>query len=219
MLIIGGHSALERCHQLTGTGPFLQPETLFFERAHDPCGVRIRLRVVIAGTKLAESPGFRRPAGTLLRWADTRGRASGTGPVPGHPRGTDDSPPSPGQQAKAALCTVCRHHRPRSFWYTKQGPRQCRPSQYPRRRPWSSRCPTTRWAWWVLVYGRSGGVWPSTSRSAGPRGDAPAASARPVSCLPAAAPRPAGTPKSGRYPQNGGSGLSARTRSRRPWWR
>jgi hypothetical protein len=41
LLIVGGNSALDRRHQREGMGPFLQPETLFFERAHNPLGVRI----------------------------------------------------------------------------------------------------------------------------------------------------------------------------------
>jgi hypothetical protein len=57
MLSVGGNSALECRHQHEGTGPFLQPETHFFEHAHDPCGARIPLRVIIAGKCLLNPQG------------------------------------------------------------------------------------------------------------------------------------------------------------------
>src|SRR5215216_7935130 len=55
--MIGGNSALERRHQLEGTGPFLQPETRLLARAHDSFGVRLPLWVVIAGKSLLNPQG------------------------------------------------------------------------------------------------------------------------------------------------------------------
>ena len=49
MLVVGGHPALAGRDQLERTGPFLEPQALAFQGAHDTRGVRMPLGVVIAG--------------------------------------------------------------------------------------------------------------------------------------------------------------------------
>jgi hypothetical protein len=57
MLVVPPDPAFQPADQPEGTAPFLQPEALLFEGAHEALGISVALRVIVAGKHLMAPQG------------------------------------------------------------------------------------------------------------------------------------------------------------------